>query len=358
MTTKPSAAPRLASLDQFRGYTVAGMLLVNFVGRFPVTPPILKHHNTYCSYADTIMPQFFFAVGFAYRLTLLRRIARDGPRAAFSHAWGRNLGLILFGLVLYHLDGKAETWDQLRAPGLRGFLTTAFQREPFQTLVHIGIASIWVMPVMAARSSAIALFAVASGLLHLGLSWRFYFDHAWNRPVIDGGPLGFLTWSLPLLAGALAYDAVAARGPRRALGPLVGGGLALMALGYALSCAGARDWVEPPFVPPSRPVDLWTMSQRTGSASYQAFAAGFSLVVYALFVAACDIGPLRIGLFRTFGTNALVAYVLHGMVAGFVAPYLPKDAPYWYAAAGFWAYFGLCYLFVRHLERQGVFVRM
>ena len=49
-----------------------------------VVPAIFKHHNTYCSYADTIMPQFFFAVGFAYRLTFLRRLAsrRFPPPAA------------------------------------------------------------------------------------------------------------------------------------------------------------------------------------------------------------------------------------------------------------------------------------
>ena len=78
--------PRIASLDQFRGYTVAGMFLVNFIGGFAVIKadfPILKHHNTYCSYADTIMPQFFFAVGYSYRLALLRRRDQVGAWAAY-----------------------------------------------------------------------------------------------------------------------------------------------------------------------------------------------------------------------------------------------------------------------------------
>jgi predicted acyltransferase len=89
MRTTPVSAPpregvaapagRIASLDQFRGYTVAGMLLVNFLGGFAVVPAVLKHHNTYCSYADTIIPQFFFAVGFAYRLTFLKRLRSVAP---------------------------------------------------------------------------------------------------------------------------------------------------------------------------------------------------------------------------------------------------------------------------------------
>ena len=71
--TQLPAKNRIASLDEFRGYTVAGMLLVNFIGGFVVVPAIFKHHNTYCSYADTIMPQFFFEVGFAFRLTFLNK---------------------------------------------------------------------------------------------------------------------------------------------------------------------------------------------------------------------------------------------------------------------------------------------
>src|SRR5262245_14662265 len=112
--------PRIASLDQFRGYTVAGMFLVNFIGGFDVIKayfPVLRHHNTYCSYADTIMPQFFFAVGYSYRMALLRRKEQLGAWAAYSHGLQRSLGLILVGLVVYHLDGGAQSWSQLRALG-------------------------------------------------------------------------------------------------------------------------------------------------------------------------------------------------------------------------------------------------
>ena len=102
----PSKSPssRIESLDQFRGYTVAGMLLVNFIGGFQVTPAVLKHHNTYCSYADTIMPQFFFAVGFAYRLTFLRRCATLGAWKASAAVLRRALALILIP------DSSFTTW--------------------------------------------------------------------------------------------------------------------------------------------------------------------------------------------------------------------------------------------------------
>lgn len=364
----PSTPTRIASLDQFRGYTVAGMFLVNFLGGYAAVPAVLKHHNTYCSYADTIMPQFFLAVGFGYRLSLLRRSRAAGASGAYRHVVARCLGLILLGVVLYHLDGKAESWAALKELGVRGFLATAFQREPFQTLVHIGLTSLWVLPVIGASASKRVAFLIGSAALHLGLSRWFYFDWVWNRPGIDGGPLGFLTWTIPLLVGSLAYDAVADLGPRRALGRLAGWSLALMALGYALACTGAvlasptggpSAWlVEPPFVPPSRPVDLWTMSQRAGSVSYLTFSAGFSLAVYALFLVACDLGPLRVGVFRTLGRNALAAYVLHSLVAGAVKPYVPKDAPLAFTLVGFLIFFAITYLFVRHLEHERIFIRL
>jgi hypothetical protein len=199
---------RIVSLDQFRGYTVAAMLLVNFLGGNTVVPAILEHHNTYCSYADTIMPQCFVAVGFAYRLTCLRRLRDAGPRTAIAVVVRRNLGLIVLGLVLYHLDGGVKTWAELTTLGPVGFARTAFQRLPFQTLVHIALASLWVLPVIAARPWVRVGYVALSAGLHLGLSRWFYFDWAWTRPVIDGGPLRFLSWSVPLLVGSLAYDAV------------------------------------------------------------------------------------------------------------------------------------------------------
>jgi predicted acyltransferase len=352
------AAPRdrIASLDQFRGYTVAGMLFVNFLNGFDGVPAVLKHHNTYCSYADTIMPQFFFAVGFAYRLTFLKRLRALGPRAATAAAVRRNLGLIVLGFVLYHLDGGATTWAELAALGPAGFAATAFQRTAFQTLVHIALASLWVLPVIAARPPARVGYLVLSAALHLGLSRWFYFDWAWARPVIDGGPLGFLSWSVPLLVGSLAFDAVGRGGDER-LWKLTGWSFVLMGVGYGLSCVG-RAPAAPPFLAPAAPVTLWTMSQRTGSISYLTFASGFSLLVYAAFVAACDRGGLRVGLFRTFGRNALAAYVLHGLVASAVKPYVPRDAPGWYVAAGFLLYFGISYGLVRGLEKQGVFIKL
>lgn len=352
----PAKGSRIVSLDQFRGYTVAGMLFVNFLGNFHALPAVFKHHNSYCSYADTIMPQFFFAVGFAYRLTFLRRLQNSGFAAASAAVVRRGLGLILLGFVIYHVDGEAKTWAQLQELGFRGFVTTAFQRNLFQTLVHIGLTSIWVLPVIAAGPAARVGFLLFSALLHLGLSSWFYFDWVWHRPGIDGGPLGFLTWTIPLLVGSLVYDAMA-KARAGNVARFVGWSVVLMALGYGLSCLDG-GLAAPPFVAPSRSVTLWTMSQRSGSLSYLTFSAGFSLAIYALFVVACDVWGLQSKVFDVFGRNALAAYILHTIVAGAVKPYLPHDAPVWFVAVGFGVYFGINYLFINYLDRTGLHLRL
>lgn len=362
---------RIASLDQFRGFTVLGMFLVNFVGSYAAiksTLPVLCHHHTYCSYADTIMPQFFFAVGFGYRMTFLKRWQAHGVRTAYGHAIKRAFALILLGFIVHHLDGRYDTWTKLEELGWRGFFRDSFQRNFFQTLTHIGITSLWVLPVIAARPSVRIAYAVASAVLFHWLSERGYYDWVMKRPGIDGGPLGFLTWTLPLTAGTLAFDVLA--GKKRPVARLLIGGALLMVLGYALSClnlvtppnsaAGGLQslLIEPPFVPPSEPVNIWTMSQRAGSVSYLTFGAGFSLVVYSLFVLVSDMGPVRVGLFRTLGTNALVGYILHDLVNDAVKPFVPKDAPLWYVFAGFGVSLGICYLVLRFLERQRLYVKL
>jgi predicted acyltransferase len=376
-----SGADRLISLDQFRGFAVLGMFAVNFLGHFHVTPDALKHHAgydidgrryAYVTYADAVMPQFFLAAGFSCRLTLLRRLTTEGPRAAYLRTARRCLGLLLIGLLVYHLDGGVRTWEDLRSLGLTGFLRTAFQRNFFQTLVHLGLRTLWVLPVVASGPRVRIGFAVFSGVLHVLVSSLGYYDWVMKRPGIDGGPLGFMTWTVPFLAGTLAYDLMLTRSVRTQAVRLVTVGMVLMALGYGLSCLNRvtppnspsdastiTTWlVEPPLMPPSAPANLWTMSQRAGSLSYHTFAAGFALVVYALFVVACDHGGYRLGLLQTLGQNALAAYLIHDLVDGALKPYMPKDAPGWFVLIGFAGFTWVCLGIIRLLERNRIYLRL
>ena len=103
---------------------------------------------------------------------------------------------------------------------------------------------------------------------------------------------------------------------------------------------------------------LWIMSQRAGSPSYLVFAAGFSLALYGVFVLLCDVLPLRLGALETLGANALAAYIIHDLVGNALGAYRPKDAPLWYALALFGLFFAICYVFMRHLEKHRLYLRL
>ncbi len=408
----PAKAERLASLDQFRGYTVVGMLLVNYFGGYAVCPQVLKHTHDYCSYADTIMPQFLFAVGFALRLTFGRRMQTQGSAAAYGRMIRRLLGLVLVSLVVYTVGQRAPSWDQLKAMGVWQVLYEPMKRSWFQTLMHIAVTSIWILPVVHSKASIRIFWMLGSAIAHVLLSYWFNFLWCNTAPnAIDGGPLGFLTWSIPAIVGTLACDVFVRPRSELQVGSLamvkvLFASLLLMALGYVLSCGtrlydvpesqvaelkgkklavdpvwptptrlngkrelakeqetGLSAWLaEPPFMkPPSedfRKWNYWMMSQRGCTLSYPLFAAGFSLLVYLVFFVVCDLGGFQLGFFRTFGTNALIAYVLDSMVGNAVQPFFPKDSPAWYAITGLALFFFVTWLFVRHLEKQGAYLRV
>jgi hypothetical protein len=212
-----SPAPaRLGSLDQFRGYTIAGMFVVNFIGSFYAAPYLLGHHLVFCSYADTIMPQFFFAVGFSMRLSWSRRSRDEGLAKAYFHAIQRSFALAIIAILWYKGSpflptGITFEWDSFKSIGLWGAVWKQLKVDWFQTLLHIAVASVWVLPVIRASMRLRLAYLVFSVVLHAVLSYWFYF--AWNNGApkgIDGGPLGFLTWSVPLLCGTLTYDSVQA----------------------------------------------------------------------------------------------------------------------------------------------------
>src|SRR5262249_37827799 len=341
-------SPRIVSLDQYRGYTVAGMMVVNYLGGFAVAHPVLEHHNTYFSYADTIMPGFHFAVGFALRLVLLKRIASVGPRKAYFSIVRRGLGLILLSTALEFASShdRFKHWADLVQTGVWGALAGPLKLQLWETLAIIGVTSIWVLPVIAGSVRLRLAFLITCTGLHVLLCHLFYFDFMYARQNwldqywgatdvkgLDGGPLGFLAWTMPQLVGSFAYDIIVGcvkssrthqeeqvtMRPRRldapygAIPSLVLWSLALMLVGYGLSCLSrtypttqppsteedkievaaspvlppslnSLQLAEAPFVQPAadeqRQLNYWLMDKRVVTLPFNLFSSGFSLAVY------------------------------------------------------------------------------
>jgi len=403
--TIPAPRPRLASLDQFRGYTVAGMLLVNFLGGYAICPRILQHTNDFCSYADTIMPQFLFAAGFAMQLGAARLALADRA-TRWKRIARRFIGLSLVAIIWYSFGDWDGIWPQLQSEGLMATLAVVTKRTWFQTLLHISVTSLWITPVVGRSIPIRVAWAAGSGLLHIWLSWWFNFD--WvngangGHSGIDGGPLGFLTWSVTAITGTVACDIVRS-GASGIVRRLVIWGVLIAGVAYGLSSLttlynipvrepqgaalpewyGPTDsklaidpvvpspqrlqsvqwtWPEPPFVaPPGKEVrqwNYWMMSQRAGTLTYCLFAAGISLIVLAFFYWFSDVCGQQVGVFRTFGTNALAAYIFHDIAGWIIDPFVTRDSPATEVLLAFAAFFCLVYGACRILEWKKWYVRM
>jgi predicted acyltransferase len=402
---RSESAGRIASMDQFRGYCVAGMFVVNFLAGFKAIHPVWKHNDTFFSYADSIMPAFLFAAGFAFRLTILRRITRDGQPAAYRHAIVRSVILMLITLLLFGITSAANTWREMTGPTVREFLARLFKAELWNVLAIIGAVQILCLPV-AAASGKIRILTIAIFLaMHAALSDSFNYEFVYGRPnwldaywgaagtrAWDGGFFGLLMWSVPLLAGTLAYDTVSAVSPRiHAVRRLLLIGLLWMISGYALSCL-ARLYepaahqstaptssvlppierlsshsltallADPPFVvpPPSdiRPLSYWTMNKRIVTPSFILFGTGLAFALYAGFVLVCDQQGRRSQTLRMLGQNALVAYILHYPIKQSIHAVMPNDSPWWWCLLGLALFLAIMLSIVRYLDRHRLYVHL
>ncbi|MEJ7637584.1 MAG: heparan-alpha-glucosaminide N-acetyltransferase domain-containing protein [Singulisphaera sp.] len=176
------AAGRIRSMDQFRGYTVAGMFVVNFLGGLAAIHPVMKHNNTYFSYADSIMPSFLFACGFSYRLTTLRRLPQFGASRTYRRTFLRSLGLVLVSLMLSGFGKKFTSWGEFSSEGVREFVARLIKADLWEVLAIIGVSQILIMPVIAAGSRVRIAALVGFATLHVLLSYSFNFDFVYGLP--------------------------------------------------------------------------------------------------------------------------------------------------------------------------------
>jgi hypothetical protein len=401
------------------------MFIVNFCGGLAAIPEWIKHHDTYFSYADSIMPGFLFAAGFSYRLTMLRRIPRDGAFAAYSHAVWRGLALVAVSLAMYGFnDSFVETWAEVNRGQVWDFIAGLIKANLWETLAVIGVSQIVVLPFVARRTSVVILGMLGLLIGHMLFCYSFNFAFIFGQPnwlntywgvatkgCWDGGVFGTMSWGAIILGGALAHDMVVGFKSSRAAMNLTVGGILIMAVAYGLSCLSTvydispdtppvpRDLAENPVFPsreqlqspgiqlaempfmapppkntgdlermesqgnaPSPPrlrrYNYWMMSKRIVSIPFALFATGFSMAVLAGFVVLTDIGGVTIGLFRTFGTNALAAYFLHHSLEAAVRQIVPKDSPLWWCLIGLAVFYLATYMFIRFLEKQRVFIRL
>ncbi|MBY0488277.1 MAG: heparan-alpha-glucosaminide N-acetyltransferase domain-containing protein [Gemmatimonadaceae bacterium] len=390
-TLRP-ARERLASVDVFRGVTIAGMLLVNNPG-LPDTVPAPLAHSPWngCTFADLVFPAFLVVLGVTTQLAYVR----GGPIAPARPIWRRAGLLFLAGVLLnaypffenrvtagpawlpVPLAHVVARFASLRVLGVLQriglvYLAVALMRRRCSTraLAVVTVAILAAYAVLLAVTTPTLLPPEATwpvrmdqALLNwepLGLGW-----HLWDRgkPYDPEGLLSTLpaiaTGLLGVLAGVelTASRALADRVQRLALG-----GALLIAIGLA--------WTY--VVPLNKP--LW-------SSSYAVFSAGTAWCGLAAAAWLTDLAP-RPALtapWLVFGTNPFVMYMGSELLAnvlrssikwrvdgvrlstgGTIATLLERlGAPAPLASLAWAVLFTLlCWFAVRPLYRRGRFITL
>src|SRR5215469_12178678 len=99
---------RIASIDVFRGLTMAIMIFVNALDGVRGLPWCTHHAPAridVMTYVDMVFPFFLFAVGLSFPIAIDRRLKRDNSQTAlWLHIALRSVSLIVLGLILANVE--------------------------------------------------------------------------------------------------------------------------------------------------------------------------------------------------------------------------------------------------------------
>jgi predicted acyltransferase len=327
---------RRAALDLFRGFAVAGMILVN-------TPGSWKHvwwpldHAPWNGWTptDLVFPVFLFAMGVALGLSYPRALDAADRRRMWLRIARRSVALIAIGIGLELLS--TGSLAALRVPGVlqrigicyaitasltiltarRGPEGKAELRSQLLLAIAIGVLLayallLWLVPAPGFGAGNLTPEGNLPGYIDRAI---FGTAHMWNQGTDTAGhvvydPEGLLS-TLPSLSNVLLgmFAAIAWKArPQSALSWIALGGLILLVSGLALS----------PILPINK--RLWTSS----FALFTSGAAALSFAVAMLATRSETITRLAAP-FRVFGMNAILAYILADLIgiAGFAINVAP-----------------------------------
>ena len=307
-TPPASPPPRLRSLDAFRGFTVAAMILVNSPGAEAHGYWLLRHAPwNGLQPADVIFPAFLVIAGVAIPLSFAPLRTRGAARHTLrARIWRRTRVIFGLGLLLNALPWF--DWNVLRIPGVLQRIALCYGAAGLIALYLDVRRQALVAAALLVGYGALLVILPPPGqaavVLQPGADLGAYLDRAlMHDHLLDvtWDPEGLLS-TLPAIAttlcGVLAGDwLLRAPTPARRLGGLLTGGTAALAGGVLLS-----HWL---------PINksLW-------SSSFALVAAGCALLGFALCYWLADVRGWRGWTLPllAFGMNPLLAYFLSSLV--------------------------------------------
>jgi len=318
---------RLVSLDAFRGFTIAAMVLVNNPGDWGNLYPQLAHAEwNGWTFTDWIFPFFLFICGVSMTFSLAnRRAANPGAvedkLAMMFSLWKRAGIIFLIGLALNFIPNF--NLDTLRIPGVlqRIALCTALA-APIVLYFNWRQQCCWIVGLLAFYTAAMLLVpvpdmngVVAAGALEPGRDLGAYIDrifltgHMWvkSKTWDPEGLFSTIPALTSMLFGVLLGHWLAADASRaeKTVWMMIAG----------LLCLWIGAMIDATLMPINK--SLW-------STSYAVFMTGWGLLVFACFywlIDGSDSTRLRERSRKWFlpltiyGMNALFIFAFSGLVA-------------------------------------------
>ena len=304
---------RVASLDAFRGATIAGMILVNNPGSWGAIYSPLAHAEWHgWTPTDLVFPFFLFIVGVSITLALSRRAEAAGARRdLYLKILRRSAVIFALGLVLAGFPGY--DLSAIRIPGVLQRIavcylvaSVVFLNTRWRTQAVVAAALLllyWSLMVLIPAPGFAAGDLSVEGNLAAYIDRAVLGRHTW-KPLYD--PEGILS-TIPAvattLAGVLTGHWLRARRPE--LEKVAG----LFVVGAACVVAG---WAWGFFFPVNKA--LWT-------SSYAVLTAGLALQSLAVCYWLVDVKGYRRWAtpFLVFGSNALIIYFLSELFSNVIS---------------------------------------
>lgn len=338
-TPAPAAPPRLLSLDQLRGYAIAGMIFVNYMGHFPWVPKVFKHTKDIFSYADTIAPLFIFVVGMGFRLSLKRRAQQVGLQAARWSSLKRYIILFGVGVAFYGTAARIDWWDALIQIALAGMLSLPFIDK------SLGVR-------VAAAAGYLLLFNVL--YFTWGATGDFGSYAEWmTRRSMNGGFLSPIAYAPVLLCGTIAYDVLMTRDSKKI---------------FTWSAAVIGVCVIGAYITHQLiPVDLeyyqqfgsyWTTSKRWSVAPFIFVSTACAFLMFAFFYWLNDVVGFQVPTLTILGMNPLIIYVLQYSLLAIHDGYIPRDSSPLVTVLGLVVFYAMCYAVGWRLWRDKTIIKL
>jgi predicted acyltransferase len=274
-------------LDNYRGMLISLMILANFVVYFTGIPDWLNHADPFRGvyFIDFGAPLFLFIIGISYGISIKIRLERSGFIKTCGHFLLRYGLLWVFGLLGVWVVASDLVFG-------------------WNVLMTIGLSGLFALPFMFLRP----VWRLAVGVIFLAV-YQFVILPARIEQVLAadmGGYLGAMSWTGLVLVSSFWQKSIEGAERKRRLFYYFAVATLSLGLGLILN-------------------QFHPASKHLSSLPYMLYSYSLAVFVLFLFEGQEKFPRLPLGYFNIMGKNALMMYILSGLLILLFQSFLKPD---------------------------------